>query len=396
MIIREEYLVTINAKNRIQRIRVQLDQNPYGDVYSILRMTGQYGGKETDQPTIFIKEGKAKRTTAQQAALQYNHIIEEYLNKGYVKLGLLTNKKYSDLSEDDIKTLMGGDFVSDTSGVPKPMLAKLGDQCAPDVWEQDLYVSRKLDGCRCLMYYKDGMILTASRGGKDYNVATKHLREDPVLLEIFRQSPDLILDGELYKHDVNWPLQRISGVARLKEWSDECENLEYWVYDYVDTSTPFKDRYEILMGMKELFSEDSKIKIVDHVKLRGYLTIKKEHDKYVKEGFEGLCARTADKEYGVNKRSALYLLKMKERKDGEFEIVGVKEGLRPEDMCFTLKTADGKEFQAKPIGPAESKIEYLNNRGDFIGKMATCTFFYYSEDGVPLQPVFQHVRPSDE
>jgi len=146
MIIREEYLVTINAKNRIQRIRVQLDQNPYGDVYSILRMTGQYGGKETDQPVLFIKEGKAKRTVAQQASLQYNHIVEEYLNKGYVKLSLLTKKKYSELTEDEIKELLGGDFVSDTSGVPKPMLAKLGDQCVPDVWEQDLYVSRKLDG----------------------------------------------------------------------------------------------------------------------------------------------------------------------------------------------------------------------------------------------------------
>ena len=55
-----------------------------------------------------------------------------------------------------------------------------------------------------------------------YDPATKHLREDPELLKIFAQKPDLILDGELYHHSTDWPLQRISGLARLKEWTEEC------------------------------------------------------------------------------------------------------------------------------------------------------------------------------
>lgn len=146
MLIREEYLVIVNSKNRIQRIKLQLDQNPFTKVYSIYRITGQYGGKETDQPVIQIDKGKVKRSVAEQATLQFNSLLKNYLDKGYVKLSGLTTKKYSELSEDEIKNLLGGNFVSDQSGIPKPMLAKLADQCSSDIWEKNWFVSRKLDG----------------------------------------------------------------------------------------------------------------------------------------------------------------------------------------------------------------------------------------------------------
>ena len=245
------------------------------------------------------------------------------------------------------------------------------------------------------MYYKNGEIHTASRGGKTYDPATIHLRRDPALISIFESHPDLILDGELYKHDIDFPLQRLSGLARLDTWTKECENLEYWVYDYV-SQEPFSQRYETLLEFKSLLPDTSKIKIVEHEYICGLYKIRRRHDQYVKEGFEGLVMRNPDKEYGINKRSSKYMVKMKDRKSEEFTIIGVKEGLRPEDMCFLLKTKEGKPFAAKPIGPTESRLEYLYNSGNFIGKKATCNFFYYSADGVPLQPTFVHVRADDE
>ena len=276
------------------------------------------------------------------------------------------------------------------------MLAKLADQCSSDIWEKNWFVSRKLDGVRCLIYYKDGMIQTASRGGGNYNVATTHIREDDTLRQIFVQSPDLILDGELYHHGSDWPLQRISGLARQQEWKDECKNLEYWVYDYVDTNKSFNERWKVLEALKQLLPDECPVKILDQKLMTGYMAIKKEHDKYVQEGFEGLCARNPDREYGINKRSAIYLVKLKDRKDAEFEITGIRNGMRPEDMCFTLKTKDGKEFAAKPVRDVKSRLYFLEHKDEFIGKMATCTYFNMSQDGIPTQPVFKHLRPADE
>ena len=245
------------------------------------------------------------------------------------------------------------------------------------------------------MYYKDGIIQTASRGGGNYNDATKHIREDPYLLEIFRLRPDLILDGEIYHHGTDWPLQRISGLARLKEWKDECNELEYWIYDIV-SSDSFTNRYSTLKVLEGMLPKNYKIKILEQKLMTGYDAIKAEHDKYVQEGFEGLCARNPDREYGINKRSAIYLVKLKDRKDAEFEITGIRNGMRPEDMCFTLKTKEGKEFAAKPVGDVKSRLYFLEHKDEFIGKMATCTYFNMSQDGIPTQPVFKHLRPADE
>ena len=395
MIIRTEHLVILNNKNRVQNVLLQLEQTELGNTYRILRTTGQYGGKKVQQPVITIDIGKGNRSTSEQASLQFNGLLKNYLNKGYRRLSQLTSINYSELSEQDIKSLLGETFTTDTQGIPKPMLCKSFDACSNTITEKCWFVSRKIDGLRCLMYYKDGEIHTASRGGKTYDPATIHLRNDQNLIALFKKYPNIILDGELYKHSVEYPLQRISGLCRLDAWTEECGNIEYWIYDYVSPQ-PFCERYELLMTFKDLFPEDSKIKIVEHEYICGLYKIKRRHDQYVREGFEGLVMRNPNKEYGVNKRSSKYMVKMKERRSEEFTIVDVKDGLRPEDMCFILKTDEGKRFAAKPIGPAEIRLDYLYNSGNFIGKKATCTFFYYSTDGTPLQPVLQHIRPDDE
>ena len=71
-------------------------------------------------------------------------------------------------------------------------------------------------------------------------------------------------------------------------------------------------------------------------------------------------------------------------------------GLRDEDMCFTLKTIDGKEFAAKPVGTVETRLYYLEHWSEYVGKKATCKYFYYSEEGTPIQPILLHFRPDDE
>ena len=36
-------------------------------------------------------------------------------------------------------------------------------------------------------------------------------------------------------------------------------------------------------------------------------------------------------------------------KDSEYEIIGLSEGLRNEDMCFVMTTPDGQQFNCKTI-----------------------------------------------
>ena len=382
----QNYLITLNSRGKVQVVDLLLKQ--LLNCFEIHRITGQLGGKQTIQPIITIEQGKAKRTTIQQAELEYNSHMKKYLDKGYKKLSEYTKKSFSDCEELELLEFLGS-HKTDSQGIPKPMLAQQSDKASPNVFEKTWYISRKLDGVRCLLYYKDGEILSASRGGTDYDVPTSDIRQNKVLLEWFKENPTLILDGELYSHGQS--LQRLSGIARLKTWEDRCDILEYWIYDVVSEKV-FEERYHILMDLRKLLENDLKVQVIDHYLLSGWMTIKKTHDDFVKEGYEGLVMRNPNKEYGVGKRSSLYMLKLKEYSDGEFLITGYSEGLRDEDMVFICETTKGLKFEAKPIGPRELKYEYLENMDSIIGKMATVKFFNYTQDGIPSRPVLKTIR----
>ena len=145
MTIQNDTLIIINSKKRIQKIYLSLNKDENQEIYYIERYSGQYGGKETAQPIHTIEKGKVKRTILEQATLEYNSILKKYLDKGYNKLSSLTNKEYSELSEEELKSLLGG-TTTDQSGIPKPMLAKIAGDCKADIWNRQWWVSRKLDG----------------------------------------------------------------------------------------------------------------------------------------------------------------------------------------------------------------------------------------------------------
>jgi hypothetical protein len=81
--------------------------------------------------------------------------------------------------------------------------------------------------------------------------------------------------------------------------------------------------------------------------------------------------------------------KIKKFVDNEYEIVGLVEGLREEDMCFLMKTKEGYEFKAKPIGTREDKQRYRENISEMVGCMATVKHFGMTntEQPVPNLPV---------
>lgn len=396
----QDYLISKDSKGKIRVVNISYDWDKDLNGYVIRRFTSQYGGKITTQPIILVDKGKgigkAKRTVSEQAKLEYDSRVNKYMDKGYKKL-----PKSIDLyTKEELDALLPEE-TTDSEGNLKPMLAKDFHDVATSVLEKQWwYASRKIDGVRCLMFVKDGEIHTSSRGGKNYDNSTYHITCNPKLKKFMLDNPTLILDGELYIH--GYSLQTLSGLARLKKETDKCDELQYYIYDVVDTNKTFEERLEILDHIKDelqldfepnkTFEDgDLQIQMVPHVKVEGWVQIKKTHDSYVKEGFEGAVIRRPDKKYGVNKRTN-DMVKVKEYQDGEFKIIGFSEGLRPEDMVFVCVTEDGKEFEAKPVGPRELKHEYLERIDEIIGKMATVKYFSFSDGGTPTQPVLKCIR----
>lgn len=360
--------------------------------FSIIGETGTLTGKKVPRPIITITKGKVKRTTQEQAELQFNSICSDYLDKGYKRaseLGILDPHNEQECEEKVPK------INTDTKGALKPMLAKQTDNISDKVWnttwkDKVWYASYKLDGVRCLMYYKEGVIHTTSRGGKDYDEPTKYIRTSPWLLEYFERNPNTILDGELYIH--GYPLSYISGLVRLKEFCDKHLALEYWVYDIVDESLPFKERLPLLKPFQHAFTA-AHIQYVPHIEVTGKLAIMAMHNEAIQKGYEGLVIRDPNEPYKCGARD-WRMCKIKVFQDDEFEILDIVEGLRDEDMCFLMKTSEGHEFKAKPMGDRTLKQWYRDNIERLKHKMGTVKFFGYTntEEPVPNLPVFKALR----
>lgn len=387
------------GKTRVVEISYEWDDAQHGFV--IRRKTYQYGGKVTVQPEIWIYKGKVKRTVSEQARLEYNSHLKKYTDKGYKLLPSSIKINNAVAVEAFVEEHLGNG-VTDSNGFKKHMLAKQADKVATSVFDKIKYWygSRKIDGVRCSFYWKDGEVRTASRGGGDYDASTSFMRHNPKLIQFFEEHPDIVLDGELYKHGKS--LQQISGAARLEKDTAGMDWLEYYIYDVMDSTKTFEERLDILHDItdelnlgfnpeREWDDGELKFQIVPQETVVGWANIQKLHDKYVGEGFEGIVIRDPSKVYNFGGRTNA-MIKVKMYKDAEFEIVGYSEGLRPEDMVFVCKTKEGKEFEAKPIGPRELKWEYLDRMDEIIGKMATVKYFYLSDEGCPLQPVLKCIR----
>lgn len=392
-----KYLISVDAKNKIRVVEVNASWSDEKRGFLITRLTGQLNGTMTYQPEIIVSTGKANRTVSEQAALQFNHIVKEYKDKGYKEIPQdPCNYKESQLRE------FIGEVTTNQDGIPKPMCAKQEDKVTNrKIFEKEWYASRKIDGVRVLIYCKNGKLHTASRGGGiNYDNPLIEILTNPTLIQIFKENPGLIMDGEIYRHGMS--LQQISGKARKQKNIDDYSILQFYWYDIVDITKSFIERQQIILNIQNKYNlqfrpnydfeyEELRIQVVPHEKISGWNNIKQLHDKYVEEGWEGLVLRDPNKLYRPSGRTN-DMIKVKMYQDAEFEITGLSEGLREEDMCFTLITLDGIEFKAKPMGSREIKEQYRNDLKKLIGKMATVKYFYLSDDGTPLQPVLKSIR----
>ena len=370
--------------------------------YIIQRSYGQVQGKNTLSPAIIVDKTKQKRNWKEQYTLQFNSEVKKFLDKGYVE----TDKHPNEYSSAELEAIFG-DVKTNQYGVIKPQLAKQADKVTnTKIFDKEWLISRKLDGVKALFYYKDGEIHTASRGGEHYDYSTEHLRTYPPLVSFFKENPTVILDGELFVRGKS--LQQISGAARMEKNAYDCDWLQYWIYDCYDKSDPEKtavDRWTFLVD--ELNHKNGifvycnpgddeikdPIRLLKHQLVEGWDNMKVLHDLWVSEGFEGAVITDPSKPYKPGARCN-NLIKIKEYKSEDFKVIGYKLGLRgSEDMTFTCELEDGRTFEAMPCGTREDKEEYISNFDvKYKNKYGECTFFNYSDDGIPTQPKFRVFR----
>lgn len=390
------YLLGKASTGKFRFAIVESDEEWHDDIkgYIIQRSYGQVNGKTTLSPAIIVDRAKQKRTWKEQLTLQYNSEVKKFKDKGYVEV----EKHPNEYSTDELDSIFG-DVKTNQYGVIKPQLAKQSEKVTNrKIFDKEWMISRKLDGVKALFYYKDGEIHTASRGGENYDAATTHLRTNPDLLNFFSNYSGTILDGELFKRGKS--LQQISGAARMEKNAYDCDWLEYWIYDCYFINAPKTPAYDrqVFLEMElsyphgiPIYNGDDSVKspiyLLEQKKVSGWDNMIKLHDEYVSAGFEGAVIKDPTKPYKPGSRGN-QLIKIKQYKSEDFKVVGYELGLRgSEDMTFICELEDGRTFKAMPVGDRATKAEYVENFDKkYKGHKVECTFFNYSDEGIPTQP----------
>ena len=397
-------LISKDSKGKIRVVEISYEGNETTRIYTIYRYTGQFEGKMTKQPEIIVDRGKATRNIHEQVELQFNALVKGYKDKGYIEL----ENEIDNYSSEDLYKLFGN-APAGTNGVVKPMLAKQADKVTKtDIFNKKWIASRKIDGLRCIIYLgDDDKLHTSSRGATNYDSAMFEILTHPALIKLFKNNKGLMLDGECYHH--GYTLQQINSIARTQKVAKDLEILQFYWYDIVDLNNPFKSRLAKMKSIAEelkeygseigwepdrIFKENElRIQFVPQIEVNGWGNMMKLHNEYVSEGWEGLVIRDPERPYKPNGRTN-DMIKIKIYKDDCFKVVGKEAGLRgSEDMVFIMQMPDGRTFKAKPFGDREQKEEYwINFEEKYKGHIGECKFFYYSDDGIPLQPAFKAFR----
>ncbi|TPJ51636.1 MULTISPECIES: hypothetical protein [unclassified Mesorhizobium] len=237
----------------------------------------------------------------------------------------------------------------------------------------------KLDGIRCIAR-AEGLF---SRQGKPI-VSCPHIEEE--LAPFFAADPDLILDGELYNHDLKADFEQIVSLVRKQEPNPATAGVvQYHVYDIPSFDGTFFQRAPVynamLQGCTHLFPVETRIAF-------NQAMFDKDYEEFLGEGWEGQMGRV-DGEYEIGKRSA-HLLKRKEFQDAEFKIVEVVEGQGNWSgyaKRLTVELPDGRTFGAGIAGTQNFCRQLLEEADVWVGRQATIKFFTPTGDGIPRFPV---------
>ena len=278
----------------------------------------------------------------------------------------------------------------------KPMLAyPVSDK--PINYNDKVFMQPKLDGVRCIIQYnpkappEETGVTAYSRTGKE----SKNI--DHILFNLapwFRLNPDVILDGELYNHDLKNDFEKIISLVRKQKPDDidmieSADLVQFHCYDIIDETKTFEERNNFIT---QAVPRNHCVKHVLTTPIANEPDAKEMHKVNLACGFEGSILRTND--VYACKRSH-NLRKFKDFHDTEATITGWVEGKGKRKGTigkFLAIDADGIEFGMPVMDKFKFLQDIFKKMQGFVGKTATFTYFERTKANSYRHPLFKCIR----
>lgn len=255
-----------------------------------------------------------------------------------------------------------------------------------------------------------------SRGRKSFK------QQDHILLELFpilKNYPGLHLVGELWKE--GYGLQEISGLSRRQlDTTIAHIKLNFNIFDcfYLDQQFTFEERDATVDDIMSELKEPVYIKQVPSYEVENKETLMSKYQIFLEENMEGAIIRNLNSlyEFGLDKEQRSYqTLKLKPSFDGEWPLVGFKDGTGKEIgaviwICAEteedvmkrtgekITLDERKKFSVTPNLPYEIRYKIYENLKTtklfekIKGQLLTIKYSILSKDLLPQQPKMLRFR----
>ena len=284
----------------------------------------------------------------------------------------------------------------------KPMLAYPVSKKPIPYESEQVFIQPKLDGVRCVIQYerrvqpREDVVVAYSRTGKEWK-NIQHILDE--LKPFFQKHPDVILDGELYNHDLRDDFEKIISLVRKQKPTlvDQHEARLLTQFHCYDMYSPefdhnFNIRDEFIMN-----NIDGMYKYTQTVETTQCFTesdAKAFHTENLELGYEGSIVRLNTK---YQQKRSHSLRKFKDFQDTEATIIGYLDGKGKRTGTlgkFIMQDDEGNQFGCPPgKGFTYKDLEImLDNIHLYMGKRATFTFFERTKAGSYRHPLFKCVR----
>ena len=282
----------------------------------------------------------------------------------------------------------------------KPMLAYPASD-KPIDYTKPVYIQPKLDGVRCLIQYerrtqpREDVVVAYSRTGKEWKNIQHILAE---LKPFFQANPNVILDGELYNHDLRDDFETIISLVRRQK-PDDIDMLEsrdlvqFHCYDCIDiglVDASFENRMNFIthhVPSSYCIKHVTTDRVYKHEE-----ALDIHNNANLVNGYEGSILRTNDP-YAC-KRSH-NLRKFKDFSDTEATITSWVEGKGKRAGTigkFMAIDADGNEFGMPVMDNFKKLRTMFKEMQTWVGKTATFTYFERTKAGSYRHPLFKAIR----
>lgn len=273
------------------------------------------------------------------------------------------------------------------------------------------YISRKLDGCRCICFVSktiDGTSVEfVSRQNKPINTLSKLIEPVKAFVDnCDTMYGDWVLDGEVCIMDENGNENFQGLMKEVTRKGHTIENPRYNVFDLITVdefdgkslSTNFSDRLRLLQTL----NANKNVVILEQELVTSQEVMDRWTNKAQELGWEGCMLR---KDAPYKRGRSKDLIKIKKFQDAEYIVEGIIEGTATYNeggakeypvVAALIITHKGNQVKVGSGLSKEQRIGWLQNPNEVIGKTITVQYFEETQDSKTGEyslrfPVLKHI-----